>query len=83
MTQRTNVSLSSPSLSHCFALLFHILEVLGELHADAGHHVFSDELPLSCVIVQLVQDLLQRGVIAESAAQRETIWEIVTARTFN
>lgn len=48
-----------PSVSHCFAFLFQILKVLGEFDTDAGHHVFSDELPLAGVIVQLVQDLLK------------------------
>ncbi|TNN43661.1 hypothetical protein EYF80_046161 [Liparis tanakae] len=38
---------------------FDVLKVLGELHADAGHHVFRDELPLAGVVVQLVQDLLE------------------------
>lgn len=47
--------------------MFEFLKVLGELDTDAGHHVFSDELPLPGVIVQLVQDLLKRCVIAESA----------------
>ena len=37
-------------------------------HADARHHVLGDELPLAGVVVQLVQDLLERCVIAESAA---------------
>lgn len=55
--------------THRFALLLQVLEVLGELHAHAGHHVLSDELPLAGVVVHLVEDLLERAVVAESAAE--------------
>jgi len=63
------LSLPFSSPSHGFAFQFDVLKVLGELHADAGHHVFRDELPLAGVVVQLVQDLLEWRVIAESAAE--------------
>lgn len=59
--------LSLSPLPHPFALLFQILQVFGEFHADARHHVFGHELSLAGVIVEFVQDLLKRRVVAESA----------------
>lgn len=64
------LSLSPPPLPHPFALLFQILQVFGEFHTDARHHVFGHELSLAGVVVEFVQDLLKRGVVAESADTR-------------
>lgn len=48
-----------PSASDRSALLLELLKVLGEINTNSGDHVFSDDLPLASVIVQLVQDLLE------------------------
>lgn len=56
-----------PQLPHPFALLLEILQVLGELHADARHHVLGHQLSLAGVVVELVEDLLEGGVVAEPA----------------
>lgn len=61
--------------SHRFALLLQVLEVLGELHAHAGHHILSDELPLAGVVVQFVEDLLERAVVAEPAVEDGRVGE--------
>lgn len=58
--------LSPPSLPHPFALLLQILQVFVELHADARRHVFGHDFALAGVIVELIQDLLERRVVAES-----------------
>lgn len=56
-----------PQLPHPFALLLEVLQVLGELHADARHHVLGHQLSLAGVVVELVEDLLEGGVVAEPA----------------
>lgn len=57
------------AVTHRFTLLLQVLQILCEVHAHGGHHVLSDELPLARVVIELVQDLLERSVVAESAAQ--------------
>lgn len=54
-------------LPHPFALLLQILQVFAELHADARRHVFGHDFALAGVIVELIQDVLERRVVAESA----------------
>lgn len=69
---RRRVHLQPSASSHRSALQLEVLQVLGEVDADHGDHVFGDDLPLAGVVVQLGQDLLEGGVVAESATRDET-----------
>lgn len=53
------------SLSHRLALHLELLQVLGEFDADVHHHVLSNQLPLSCVVVHLIQDVQEGLVVGE------------------
>lgn len=66
-----------PSLTHCFTFLFEVLEIFGKLITDVGRHVLSNKLTLACIVTQLIQDLLERRVIAEpTPAVRGNIWKV-------
>ena len=57
----------SLSSSYRFPLSLQLLQVLAEVHTHSRHQVLSHQLSLARVVIQLVQNVLERRVIGEPA----------------
>lgn len=53
----------APLKAHRLSFLFELLQVLGEIDANAHHHVLSNQLPLPRIVTHLIQDV-QKGLVA-------------------
>lgn len=56
---------SAPYQAHRLSFQLELLQVLGEIDANAHHHVLGNELSLPSVVVHLVQDVQKRLVAGQ------------------
>lgn len=64
-TTEPTPSSTSHFQAHRLPLLLELLQVLGQIDADAHHHVLGNQLPLPRIVIHLIQDVQKRLVAGQ------------------